>query len=167
MPTLYWLCGARENVLVGRLEATGGVNQAEAEIDPQLIADAHERYAAERDALIPTDHGGPRPFGGVAGTRIGVKCLHAHFGWWLAGGNDPIGQWVADKLSISRSMYQLASQQAVGAVEDALEFIGRSRRSGGTIRGACAEEAISRTDVEFVPTPQRVRLLPRAWVGGR
>ena len=30
MPTLYWLCGARENVLVGRLEATGGVNQAEA-----------------------------------------------------------------------------------------------------------------------------------------
>jgi exopolyphosphatase/guanosine-5'-triphosphate,3'-diphosphate pyrophosphatase len=117
MPTLYWLCGARENVLVGRLEATGGVNQAEAEIDPQLIADAHDRYAAERDALIPADHSGPRPFGGVAGTRIGVKCLHAHFGWWLAGGNDPIGQWVADKLSISRSMYQLAAQQAVAAID--------------------------------------------------
>ncbi|MFM1839194.1 MAG: hypothetical protein RIS37_460 [Actinomycetota bacterium] len=105
MPTLYWLCGARENVLVGRLEATGAVNQAEAEIDAAVIAAAHDRYAAERDALIPPDHTGPRPFGGVAGTRIGVKCLHAHFGWWLAGGDDPVGQWVADKLSISRNSY--------------------------------------------------------------
>ena len=41
MPTLYWLCGARENVLVGRLEATGAVNQAEAEIDAAVIAAAH------------------------------------------------------------------------------------------------------------------------------
>lgn len=112
MPTLYWLCGARENVLVGRLEATGAVNQAEAEVDAALIAAAHERYAAERDALIPADHTGPRPFGGVAGTRIGVKCLHAHFGWWLAGGDDPVGQWVADKLSISHSSYVVTPQQS-------------------------------------------------------
>ena len=111
MPTLYWLCGARENVLVGRLEATGAVNQAEAEIDSALIAAAHDRYAAERDALIPPDHTGPRPFGGVAGTRIGVKCLHAHFGWWLAGGDDPVGQWVADKLSISRNSYIVSQPQ--------------------------------------------------------
>ena len=111
MPTLYWLCGARENVLVGRLEATGAVNQAEAEIDAADIAAAHDRYAAERDALIPPDHTGPRPFGGVAGTRIGVKCLHAHFGWWLAGGDDPVGQWVADKLSISRNSYIVSQPQ--------------------------------------------------------
>ena len=111
MPTLYWLCGARENVLVGRLEATGAVNQAEAEIEAALIAAAHDRYAAERDALIPPSHTGPRPFGGVAGTRIGVKCLHAHFGWWLAGGDDPVGQWVADKLSISRNSYIVSQPQ--------------------------------------------------------
>ena len=117
MPTLYWLCGARENVLIGRLEATGAVNQVEAELDAALIAAAHDRYAAERDALIPADHTGPRPFGGVAGTRIGVKCLHAHFGWWLAGGDDPVGDWVAEKLSLSRSAYIRATAQPVAAID--------------------------------------------------
>ena len=117
MPTLYWLCGARENVLIGRLEATGAVNQVEAELDAALIAAAHDRYAAERDALIPADHTGPRPFGGVAGTRIGVKCLHAHFGWWLAGGNDPVGDWVAEKLSVSRSSYIRATKKPVAAID--------------------------------------------------
>jgi exopolyphosphatase/guanosine-5'-triphosphate,3'-diphosphate pyrophosphatase len=117
MPTLYWLCGARENVLIGRLEATGAVNQVEAELDATLIAATHDRYAAERDALIPADHTGPRPFGGVAGTRIGVKCLHAHFGWWLAGGDDPVGDWVAEKLSISRSSYLRATAQPVAAID--------------------------------------------------
>ncbi len=117
MPTLYWLCGARENVLIGRLEATGAVNQVEAELDAALIAAAHDRYAAERDALIPADHTGPRPFGGVAGTRIGVKCLHAHFGWWLAGGNDPVGDWVAEKLSVSRSSYIRATEKPVAAID--------------------------------------------------
>ena len=117
MPTLYWLCGARENVLIGRLEATGAVNQVEAELDAALIAAAHDRYAAERDALIPADHTGPRPFGGVAGTRIGVKCLHAHFGWWLAGGNDPVGDWVAEKLGVSRSSYVRATAKPVAAID--------------------------------------------------
>ena len=117
MPTLYWLCGARENVLIGRLEATGAVNQVESELDAELIAAAHNRYAAERDALIPADHTGPRPFGGVAGTRIGVKCLHAHFGWWLAGGDDPVGDWVAEKLSLSRSSYIRAIAQPVAAID--------------------------------------------------
>ncbi len=117
MPTLYWLCGARENVLIGRLEATGAVNQVEAELDAALIAAAHDRYAAERDALVPADHTGPRPFGGVAGTRIGVKCLHAHFGWWLAGGDDPVGDWVAEKLGLSRSSYIRAAAQPVAAID--------------------------------------------------
>ena len=105
MPTRYWLLGERETVIVGRLEAGGGVNQAEADIGPIALEETHNRYAAERDAAIDPTHTGPRPFGGVGGTRIGVKCLHAHFGWWLAVGDDPVGQWVADKLLISRDDY--------------------------------------------------------------
>ena len=105
MPTRYWLLGERETVIIGRLEAGGGVNQAEADIGPIALEETHNRYAAERDAAIDPTHTGPRPFGGVGGTRIGVKCLHAHFGWWLAVGDDPVGQWVADKLSISRDDY--------------------------------------------------------------
>ncbi len=110
MPTLYWLCGASETVQVGRLEATGAVNRVEAELGAAEIAVSHARYAAERDALIPANHTGPKPFGGVGGTRVGVKCLHAHFGFWLAGGQDPVGQWVADKIGAQRSDYQITQQ---------------------------------------------------------
>ena len=113
MPTRYWLLGEHETVIVGRLEASGGVNQAEADIGPTALVETHERYAAERDSAIDITHVGPRPFGGVGGTRVGVKCLHAHFGWWLAGGNDPVGQWVADKLSISRDDYVVTENTAL------------------------------------------------------
>ena len=75
MPTLYWLCSPETLIAVSRLEAAGGVNQAEADVDPTELENAHRVYQAERDAYIPRDHVGPRPSGGVAGTRIGVKCL--------------------------------------------------------------------------------------------
>jgi len=51
-----------------------------------------------RDSLLPPQHMGPKPSGGVAGTRRGVKCLHAHYAWFLAGGDDPVGRWVAEHL---------------------------------------------------------------------
>ena len=103
MPTRYWLVGRREVLAVSRLEATGAVRRAEAEIDPAQVADAHRRYATERDAIVPVDHIGPRPHGGVGGTRVGIKCLHAHYAWFLAGGDDPVGAWVARQLTASDS----------------------------------------------------------------
>lgn len=98
MPTLYWLVGKQEREAVSRLEAAGGVKAAEAAVDPDELAAAHARYAAERDALLPAGHRGPRPSGGVGGTKLGVKCLHAHYAWFLAGGDDPVGRWVAEHL---------------------------------------------------------------------
>jgi hypothetical protein len=91
MPTRFWLVGEPERTLVSRLEADSGVRRAEAEVDPDALDAAHARYAAERDTAIPATHTGPRPSGGVGGTRLGVKCLHAHYGWFLAGGDDPVG----------------------------------------------------------------------------
>jgi hypothetical protein len=99
MPTRYWLVGARARDAVSRLEASGGVRAAEAAVDPDELAAAHARYAAERDAALPDGHGGPLPAGGVGGTRRGVKCLHAHYAWHLAGGDDPVGRWVAERLA--------------------------------------------------------------------
>lgn len=99
MPTRYWLVGEPERTLVSRLEADGGVRAAEADVDPDELAEAHRRYAAERDAALPPAHPGHRPTGGVGGTRLGVKCLHAHYAWHLAGGDDPVGRWVADRIS--------------------------------------------------------------------
>ena len=102
MPTRYWLVDPALREAVSRLESTGGVRQAEAEVDSDVLAAAHARYAAERDATVADDHGGPRPSGGVGGTRQGVKCLHAHLAWWLAGGDDPVGEWVAERVGAGR-----------------------------------------------------------------
>lgn len=99
MPTRYWLVGPAEKRAVDRLEAAGGVRRAESEVPVGSIAAAHAAYAAERDAALPSCWAGPVPTGGVAGTRVGVKCLHAHYAWYLAGGPDPVGRWVADHLA--------------------------------------------------------------------
>ncbi|WP_208027352.1 DUF501 domain-containing protein [Rhabdothermincola sediminis] len=104
MPTRYWLVSPELRRRVGELESAGGVRQAEAEVHPGELAAAHARYAAERDAAIPADHLGPRPSGGVGGTRQGVKCLHAHYAWHLAGGDDPVGRWVAAHLERPESV---------------------------------------------------------------
>jgi uncharacterized protein len=100
MPTRYWLVDPEIRTLVGRLESHGGVRRAEGDVDPELLQLAHARYADERDALIPVDWPGPRPLGGVGGTRHGVKCLHAHVAWWLAGGDDPVGRWVSEQVEL-------------------------------------------------------------------
>lgn len=105
MPTRYWLVGRRELKRVGRLESQGGVKHAEAAFDPGELAAAHRRYELERDRALPAGHVGPRPTGGVGGTRQGVKCLHAHLAWHLAGGDDPVGRWTAAELGIDRDEY--------------------------------------------------------------
>lgn len=99
MPTRYWLTDRDALRRISRLEAAGGVRQAEQEIPAAHIAAAHARYEAERDTALPAGWAGPRPYGGVGGTRTGVKCLHAHYAHLLAGGDDPVGRWVVDRLA--------------------------------------------------------------------
>lgn len=99
MPTRYWLLASEVRDRISRLEAAGGVDQAEAEVGADELAAAHRAYAAERDAAVPPGWKGPRPSGGVGGTRVGVKCLHAHYAWHLAGGDDPVGRWVDERLA--------------------------------------------------------------------
>ncbi len=98
MPTRYWLVDPDLSTRVARLESAGGVRAAEHATDPAAVQAAHDRYARERDAAIPAGHDGPRPNGGVGGTRRGVKCLHAHYAYFLAGGDDPVGRWVQQRL---------------------------------------------------------------------
>jgi len=99
MPTRFWLVDPALSTRVARIESAGGVRAAEAAVDADELQRAHDRYAAERDAAIPAGHAGPRPHGGVGGTRRGVKCLHAHYAWHLTGGDDPVGRWVAAALA--------------------------------------------------------------------
>lgn len=114
MPTRYWLVDPALREAVSRLEAGGGVRRAAAAVPEAAVAEAHARYAARRDRALPVGHHGPVPSGGVGGTRRGVKCLHAHLAWYLAGGDDPVGRWTAGELAVRRAEFVVES----GAVDD-------------------------------------------------
>lgn len=114
MPTRYWLVGKELNRMVGRLEGVGGVKNAEAAVDADALAHAHEIYRAERDAVIEelrgTGAGGPTPSGGIGGTRRGVKCLHAHVANELATGRDPVGRWALEQLAEAGMVLSIAEK---------------------------------------------------------
>lgn len=101
-PTRYWLTCPLAHRRIARIEAQGGVREAQAKVeaDPRLreaLAAAHARYAAERDVLLPVD-ARFRPSGGVGGSSGGVKCLHAHYADFAAGNDNPIGQDVHEAV---------------------------------------------------------------------
>ncbi len=108
MPTRYWLVDKDLVKAIGRIESTGGVNQAEAAVDPDELRACHDQHNKERDALLPPDYEGPTPTGGVGGTRVGVKCLHAHYANYLVGAQDPVGRWVHERLKETGDDYQPA-----------------------------------------------------------
>lgn len=98
-PTLYWLTCPLAVTRIGRLEAAGGVKRMETKADSSsefaaALEAAHASYAAEREALIENTTG-PQPSGGVAGSRRGIKCLHAHYAHRAAGAENPVGEIVA------------------------------------------------------------------------
>jgi len=105
-PTRYWLACPLAHRRIARIEARGGVREAQTKVaaDPKLAGDlarAHRRYQRERDAgLAPGTH--PRPRGGVGGTSDGVKCLHAHYADYAAGNDNPIGLDVARAIGEPR-----------------------------------------------------------------
>jgi exopolyphosphatase / guanosine-5'-triphosphate,3'-diphosphate pyrophosphatase len=98
-PTLFWLTCVDAVRSVSRLESEGWIARLNerAERDEDFAAAlerAHDAYAGERAA----DAGDVRIEGGVGGTRRGIKCLHAHYANHLAGGDDPVGAWVAGRV---------------------------------------------------------------------
>ncbi|MFW6051430.1 MAG: DUF501 domain-containing protein [Myxococcota bacterium] len=103
-PTRYWLTCPVARAQVAWLEAGGGVARARrwVEADPrrqEALQEAHARHRRERDRALGPE-GGPRPEGGIGGTRAphGIKCLHAHLADHWAGHPSPVGEWVAGQL---------------------------------------------------------------------
>ena len=98
-PTTYWLTCPVAVRAVARLEAAGWIARLNdrAREEPAFAAAieaAHRAHADDRAADLPE----ARDWGGVGGTRRGVKCLHAHYAYHLAGGEDPVGAWVAERV---------------------------------------------------------------------
>lgn len=98
-PTTYWLTCPDTVKAVSRLESEGWIGR----LNERLAIDAgfragveaaHRAYAADR----AVDLADARGWGGVAGTRAGIKCLHAHYAYRVAGGADPVGDWVAEHV---------------------------------------------------------------------
>ena len=99
LPTLYWLIDRELTEAVSRIEGHGGVHRFEELVDPVDLARAHEEYRLRRVAATMR-HDAIAPGGGVGGTRVGVKCLHAHLANYLAGNDDPVGRLVAAEVEL-------------------------------------------------------------------
>src|SRR5262245_60027644 len=98
-PTTFWLTCPVAVKAVSRLEADGWISRLNERIetDPafaEAVARAHVEYARER----ARDLAGAEGWGGVGGTRTGLKCLHAHYANRVAGGDDAVGAWVAERI---------------------------------------------------------------------
>jgi exopolyphosphatase/guanosine-5'-triphosphate,3'-diphosphate pyrophosphatase len=117
-PTLYWLTCPETVAAIARLESAGWIKRLNerAEVDPKLrtaLRRAHERYAKERGRFLP----GAESWGGVGGTARGVKCLHAHYAYRVAGGLDPIGAWVAHQLADGEPVHYEKPGRRVAAID--------------------------------------------------
>ena len=134
----YWLVGPDEVRAVSRLEAAGGVAPPSGDRSRRARRRPPPLRGRTRRRSFPPATSGPRPSGGVGGTRTGVKCLHAHYAWHLAGGDDPVGRWVAERIERPPRAARLHA-----AVESATAITGQRthapaasarRRSGRTCR---------------------------------
>lgn len=123
-PTTHWLTCPLAVLRISRLEAAGGVKQADADLaaDP-LLAERHrlamERYAHERNELLPQGWVGARPTGGIAGSAGGVKCLHAQYADTAAGNDNPIGTAVAEAIEPLDCAMACVSLDTEGVVANA------------------------------------------------
>jgi exopolyphosphatase / guanosine-5'-triphosphate,3'-diphosphate pyrophosphatase len=98
-PTTFWLTCPESVKAVSRVESDGWIGLLDERLrdDERFSASlerAHSAYAHER----AEDLEGALEWGGVGGTRTGIKCLHAHYAYRLAGGDDPVGEWVAGRI---------------------------------------------------------------------
>jgi hypothetical protein len=99
MPTLYWLVDPELHAAVSRIEGSGGVHRFEGLVDTDALARTHHDY--ERRRIVATvRRDGAQANGGVGGTRVGVKCLHAHLANYLVGADDPVGALVAKEVVV-------------------------------------------------------------------
>ena len=99
MPTLFWLVDPELHDAVSRLEGSAGVHRFEELVDSAHLQRAHDEYSARRRAAT-VHFEFVQAQGGVGGTRIGVKCLHAHLANYLVGADDPVGALVGAELDL-------------------------------------------------------------------
>jgi exopolyphosphatase/guanosine-5'-triphosphate,3'-diphosphate pyrophosphatase len=98
-PTTSWLTCPDAVKAVARLESEGAIAMLNRRYGGDAafrdaVDAAHAEAAEDRARDLPE----ARAWGGVGGTRRGVKCLHAHYANHLAGGDDIVGRWGAERV---------------------------------------------------------------------
>ena len=98
-PTTSWLTCPTATKAVARLESAGAIAELNRRYDDDAsfraaVEEAHAEAARDRATMLPA----AADWGGVGGTRRGIKCLHAHYANHLAGGDDVAGRWVAERI---------------------------------------------------------------------
>src|SRR4051795_4810600 len=98
-PTTFWLTCPDAVAAVSRREADGEIGRLNERYEfnagfREAVDRAHTGAAEERARLAPE----ARSWGGVGGTRRGIKCLHAHYANHLAGAEDVVGAWVGERV---------------------------------------------------------------------
>jgi len=172
-PTTFWLTCPDAVKAVSRLEADGSIARLNEDASiAAAIERSHEEYAAERARDLSV----ARAWGGVGGTRRGVKCLHAHYAWRLAGGDDPVGAWVAERVEPvhegervdrvaaidqgTNSIRLLVVEQRDGRVVELARDMIITRLGQGVGRtGRLERDALARTEEVLASYARRVRAL--------
>ena len=88
MPTTFWVTCPALDTAIARVEAAGGVRQAQRDVGEETVEAVHEDHQARF---------GTR----VAGIREGgyVKCLHAFTALHLSGAiPNPVAEWTLERL---------------------------------------------------------------------
>jgi len=111
-PTLYWLSCPVLRSEVSRLEAGGFRRRLREMLEDQgflrRLTAAERSYSREREELasrlgLAGETGRWGGLKGVGGSKPGsLKCLHAHYAHYLAGGDNPVGEMVHVELGEDR-----------------------------------------------------------------
>ncbi|KUK14123.1 MAG: DUF501 domain-containing protein [Synergistetes bacterium] len=115
-PTLYWLTCPYLNKCIGELESKGVILSLAKKVQDDIgirrrLERANNEYARMRFSLLSDsikeflrekfpsylESIRDRGIGGVSSTE-GIKCLHAHLAYSLAGGETPVGEEVLKLL---------------------------------------------------------------------
>ena len=180
-PTLFWLTCPDAVKAVSRVESEGAIARLNERFDAEpdfraSVVAAHEEYAAERGRDLDGGAELAKEPGGVGGTRTGVKCLHAHYANHLAGGDDPIGAWVAEQVEpvheegpgriavidqgTNSSRLLVAEPDGAGGFTDLARDMVITRLGQGVDRsGRIAPEALERTLAVLARYGRRARAL--------
>jgi uncharacterized protein len=88
MPTTFWITCPTLQAAISRIEAAGGVRQAQEEVGPEAVDETHAEHSRRYGTRVA----------GV-GDSGRIKCLHAFTALHLAGAiSNPVAKWTLARL---------------------------------------------------------------------